>query len=106
MSDAELPTDLRRPCTHLAALLLRSSLTHPQMGSLRSSAQTHDLGHLDTESLVTLPTHAPSLPRRGPGLGCEASSGGGAAGEPAGGGAGPLHPGSPRGGAGGAPAPP
>jgi len=37
---------------HLAALLLRSSLTHQRMGSLRSSAQDHDLGHPDTEYLA------------------------------------------------------
>ena len=37
---------------HLAGLLLRSSLTHWRMGSLRSSAQAHDLGHLATESLA------------------------------------------------------
>jgi hypothetical protein len=43
---------------HLAALLLRSSLTHGRMGSLRSSAQAHDLGHLDTESLAAYLTVA------------------------------------------------
>ena len=49
------PTDSRRrlgaQAHHLAALLLRSSLTHQRMGSLRSSAQAHDLAHLDTNSL-------------------------------------------------------
>src|SRR5215471_1942411 len=36
---------------HIAALLLRSSLTYQRVGSLRSSAQTHDLAHLATNSL-------------------------------------------------------
>src|SRR5262245_12194126 len=49
------PTDLHRrlgaQARHLAALLLRSSLTYRRVGSLRSSAQTHDLTHLDTNSL-------------------------------------------------------
>ena len=33
---------------------LRSSLTHSRMGSLRSSAQAHDLGHLASESLAAI----------------------------------------------------
>jgi integrase/recombinase XerD len=39
---------------HLAALLLRSSLTHRRMGSLRSSAQDHDLGHLATDEIAAI----------------------------------------------------
>ncbi len=37
---------------HLPAGLLRSSLTHPRMGSLRSSSPDHHLGHLDNKSLA------------------------------------------------------
>src|SRR6266545_691041 len=37
---------------HLAAGLLRSSLTHGRMGSLRSSAPDHHLGHLAAEYLA------------------------------------------------------
>src|SRR5215472_3435744 len=49
---SELPTDLRLPCTPSrdpASAVLAHPLT---MGSLRSSAQAHDLGHLATESLA------------------------------------------------------
>jgi cytochrome P450 len=50
---------------HLAALLLRSSLTHPRMGSLRSSAPDHDLGHLAAESLAVIPGQTSPPPRPG-----------------------------------------
>src|SRR5215471_19889312 len=52
MSDAESGERFDAHAPHLAALLLRSSLTHPRMGSLRSSAQPHDLGHLAAKSLA------------------------------------------------------
>src|SRR5258708_18841099 len=51
-------TAISRGPRDLAALLLRSSLTQQRMGSLRSSAQTHDLGHLDTESLAANRHHS------------------------------------------------
>jgi glycine cleavage system transcriptional repressor len=58
MSDCDCRRIFGAHAPHLAALLLRSSLTHQRMGSLRSSAQTHDLGHLDTESLAANRNHS------------------------------------------------
>src|ERR1700737_3639638 len=43
----------------LAALLLRSSLTHQRMGSLRSSAQTHALGGPAPERLAVNRNQSP-----------------------------------------------
>src|SRR5256885_644685 len=49
---------------HLAAVLLRSSLTHQRVGSLRSSAHDHDLGHLATKSLASLSGRTARVLRR------------------------------------------
>src|SRR6266853_396548 len=48
----EYSTDLRRPCTPSRGPT-SAVLAHPRrVGSLRSSAPDHDLGHLDDESLA------------------------------------------------------
>ena len=43
---------------HLAARLLRSSVTHRRMRFLRSSAPDHQLRHLATEYLVVIRSHS------------------------------------------------
>src|SRR5258708_39312599 len=46
------PTDLRRPCTPSRGPASAVLAHPPRVGSLRSSAPDHDLGHLDDESLA------------------------------------------------------